>query len=89
MAHRTAVSYNVSLAEMGQMSQQARYYVAGFLAGNQPRPPPPPDPDADTDPGDLTAWKAIAGRFRRTGLWLSRWRTCQTCGRVLLPGTDA
>jgi len=79
------VSYNVSLAEMGQMSQQARYYVAGFLAGNQPGPPPPPDPDADIDPGDLTAWKAAAGRFRRTGLWLGRWRTCHTCGRVLVP----
>jgi hypothetical protein len=36
------VSYNVSLAEMGQMSQQTRYYVAGFLAGNQPGPPPTP-----------------------------------------------
>ena len=83
------VSYNVSLAEMGQMSQQARYYVAGFLAGNQPGPPPPPDPDTDIDPGDLTAWKAAAGRFRRTGLWLGRWRTCHTCGRVLLPDTAA
>jgi hypothetical protein len=39
------VSYNVSFAEMGQMSQHARYYVTGFLAGNQPGPPSPPDPD--------------------------------------------
>lgn len=83
------VSYNVSLAEMGQMSQQSRYYVAGFLAGNQPGPPSPPDPDDDIDPGDLTAWQAAVGRFRRTGLWLGRWRTCQTCGRVLLPDTAA
>jgi hypothetical protein len=83
------VSYNVSLAEMGQMSQEARYWVAGFLAGNQPGPPPPPDPDADTDPGDLTAWRAATGRFRRTGQWFGRWRTCQTCGRVLLPDTNA
>jgi len=28
------VSYNVSLAEIGQMPQEARYYVAGCLAGN-------------------------------------------------------
>jgi hypothetical protein len=34
---------NVSLAEMGQMSQEARYWVARFLAGNQPGEPPPPD----------------------------------------------
>ncbi len=83
------VGYNVSLAEMGQMSQEARYWVAGFLAGNQPGPPPPPDPDADTDPDDLTAWKAATSRFRRTGLWHGRWRTCQACGRVLLPDTAA
>jgi hypothetical protein len=83
------VSYNVSLTEMGQMSHQARYYVAGFLAGNQPGPPPSPGPDTDIDPGDLTAWKAAAGRFRRTGLWFGRWRTCQTCGRVLLPDAAA
>jgi hypothetical protein len=37
------------------MSQQARYYVARFLAGNQRGPPPPQDSDADIDPGDLTA----------------------------------
>jgi hypothetical protein len=83
------VDYNVSLAEMGQMSQQARYYVEGFLAGNQPGPPPPPDADADIEPGDLDAWQAATGRFRRTGRWLGRWRTCQACGRVLLPDTDA
>jgi hypothetical protein len=83
------VSYNVSLAEMGQMSQEARYWVTGFLAGNQPGPPPPPDFDADTDPGDLIAWRAATGRFHRTGLWFGRWRTCQACGRVLLPDTAA
>lgn len=33
------VRYNVSVAEMGQMSQQTRYYVAGFLAGNRSGPP--------------------------------------------------
>ena len=47
------ISYNVSRAEMGQMSQQARYYVAGFLAGNQPGPPPPSDPDAGRGSGGL------------------------------------
>jgi len=83
------VSYNVSLAEMGQMSSEARYYMAGFLAGNQPGPPAAPGPDADIDPDDLAAWKAAVGRFRRTGLWVGRWRTCQACGCVLFPDSGA
>jgi hypothetical protein len=71
------------------MSPQARYYVAGFLAGNQPGPPPPPDPDAGIDPAVLSTWKTATSRFRRTGLWLGRWHTCQACGRFLLPDTAA
>ena len=82
------VSYNVSLAEMGEMSEQARYYVAGFLAGNQPGPPPAPDPDSDIAPADLAAWQSATARFRRTGSWYGRWRTCHTCGRVLFPDSD-
>jgi hypothetical protein len=83
------VRYNVSLSGMGQMSPEARYYVAGFLAGNEPGPPLPPDDDVDIEPADLAAWVAATGRFRRTGLWFGRWRTCQTCGCVLLPDTAA
>jgi hypothetical protein len=33
------VSYNVSLAEMGQMSQQATYYVSGSPPGTSPARP--------------------------------------------------
>ena len=38
-------------------------------------------------PGDLAAWLAAIARFRATGIWLGRWRTCAVCGCVLLPGT--
>jgi hypothetical protein len=68
---------------------KCRSTLPGSSLGAGPGPPPPPDPDADIEPGALTAWKAATGRFSRTGLWLARWRTCQTCGRVILPDTDA
>ena len=29
------LSYKVSFSEMGEMSQEARYYVAGFVAGGR------------------------------------------------------
>lgn len=81
------VGYNVSLSEMGEMSEQSRYFVAGFLAGNEPGPPD--DADHEIEPDDLAAWLAATARFRRTGLWLGRWNTCQACGCVLLPDTAA
>jgi len=83
------IGYNVSLSEMGEMSEQARYFIAGFLAGNEPGPPDNDDADADAEAADLAAWRAATGRFRRTGLWFGRWRTCEQCGCVLLPDTAA
>ena len=32
----TVVATNVSLGEMGAMSDESRHFVAGFLAGSQP-----------------------------------------------------
>jgi hypothetical protein len=80
-----SVAYNVSLGEMGAMSEESRYFVTGFLAGNEPEYPR--NADGQTDEADLVAWQGAADRFRRTGSWLGRWRTCQVCGCVLLPDT--
>lgn len=79
------VGYNISRAEIGAMSEEARYFVAGFLAGNEPGYPA--DADGETDEADLAAWRAATARFRRTGSWYGRWGTCQVCGCVLLPDT--
>ena len=50
-----AVSYNVSLGEMGAMSDEARYFVLGFLSGNEPDPPK--DEDGNIDSADFEAWR--------------------------------
>lgn len=77
------VAYNVSLDEMGDMSTESRYFIRGFLAGNEPDAPE--DDDGDIAPEDLTAWFAAVERFRLTGSWYGRWGTCSVCGCVLLP----
>jgi hypothetical protein len=82
-----AVSYNVSFAEMGSMSDETRYFVLGFLSGNEPGPPE--DEDGNIDPADLEAWRSATDRFRRTGAWYGRWGTCSVCGCVLLPDSSA
>jgi hypothetical protein len=82
-----SVAYNVSLAEMGNVSDEARYFALGFLSGNEPGPPA--DDEGRTDPGDLEAWHSATARFRRTGSWYGRWGTCSVCGCVLLPDSSA
>jgi hypothetical protein len=80
------VGYNVSLNEITEMSTASQYFIKGFLSGNEP-PQPEEDDDGNEDPDDLAAWLAAIARFGTTGNWLGRWRTCDVCGCVLLPGT--
>jgi hypothetical protein len=65
------------------MPEETRYFVLGFLSGNEPDPPE--DSDGAIDDDDLVAWRMAIARFRRTGLWYGRWSTCDECGCVLLP----
>jgi hypothetical protein len=80
-------TYRVSLYEMGEMSKPARYYVTGYLSGQEPGPPV--DDDGEIDDADLDAWHTAIERFRSTGSWFGRWSTCETCGCVLLPDSGA
>jgi hypothetical protein len=60
----------VSLGEMASCSEQARYFVRGYLSGSEPPPPQEDDgrPLADDDPR-WRAWCAATERFRETGEW--------------------
>jgi hypothetical protein len=79
--------YNVSLSELGEMSDGSRYFIRGFLSGSEPGPPY--GAHGDLGPADEKAWQAALHRFHQTGLWYGRWTTCRTCGCVLLPDTAA
>jgi hypothetical protein len=81
------VGYNVSLAELAEMSSEARYFVKGFLSGTEPSYPA--DDEGETKPEDMEAWSAATARFRRTGSWFDRWRTCDESGCVLLPDSSS
>ena len=56
----------VSKGEIGDCSEQTRYFVRGFLSGNEPAPP---ESDSGTEPAYLV-WSDAAARFRDTGYWL-------------------
>ncbi|HLL68773.1 MAG TPA: hypothetical protein VK453_24110 [Micromonosporaceae bacterium] len=55
----------VSKGEISDCSEQTRYFVRGFLSGNEPAPP---ESDSGIDPAYL-AWSDAAARFRDTGYW--------------------
>lgn len=82
-----AVAYNVSLTEMGEMSLESRYFVLGFLSGNEPDPPE--DDEGNADEADMVAWRSATRRFRESGSWHGRRGTCEECGCVLLPDSSS
>lgn len=55
----------VSKGEISDCSAQTRYFVRGFLSGNEPAPP---ESDSPTEPAAL-AWNDVVARFRDTGYW--------------------
>lgn len=67
------------------MSDETRDFIRGFLSAYEPDPPY--DDDVDITDADDTAWRSAIRRFRHTGYWTGRWRTCEACGCVLLPDT--
>ncbi|MFC6023768.1 hypothetical protein ACFP2T_47405 [Plantactinospora solaniradicis] len=60
----------VSLEEIEMCSEQALYFIRGFLSGNEP--PPPLTDDGDDVPMDdphYSTWRAAIDRFHDTGHW--------------------
>jgi hypothetical protein len=64
-------SFSVSKSEIERHSDEAGYWITGFLAGNEP--PPPLDPDGyeidDLDDPRWRAWREAIAEFRRSGTW--------------------
>ena len=75
----------ISKHEIVTMSREAGYFVAGFLAGNQPRPPV----DAERDPlpedhPEQQGWRRAVALFAETGAWRPG-RVCERCGSDMVP----
>lgn len=85
--HQEHHVYSVSLNEMGEMSTASRYFVRGYLAGQEPEVPY--DDDGEITPEDELAWELATYRFRQTGSWSGGWDTCADCGCVLLPDSTS
>ena len=77
----------ISKSEIGQCSDETRYFILGYLSGNEPPPPRGGDNDLldDRDPA-FALWRKATEVFRDTGYWWSGDpRTCERCHSELLP----
>ena len=71
---RECCSIFVSRADIGLTSRAARYWIDGFLHGNEPAPPPGPDGPPDFGSPGYRRWQSSAAEFRASGAWPARRR---------------
>lgn len=67
------------------MSQQAKYWLRGYLSGSEPAPPV--DEEGDPYPPDHEEgrhWAKSVELFHQTGNWYHGERYCDGCGERLL-----
>jgi hypothetical protein len=80
------VTFNVSKSEIADCSLEAKYWIMGFLAGNEPDAPR--DEQGDYLPENTSQyqrWRAAIQQFPVTGIWVVQDRVCENCGDLLLP----
>lgn len=62
-------AFCVSKSEIGEMSIQAKFWIKGFLIGNQPKPPLNKNNEVDYESQEYKDWKIKVDEFEETGLW--------------------
>ena len=81
---------NVSKAELRTSSEQMKYWLKGFLSGNEPGPPRMENGLVEElDSENFKRWQSAIDLFSETGFWSSSQRTCKACGKPLLPSALA
>lgn len=81
---RKEASFFVSKNMLGDMSEQSKYWIKGFLAGCEPKPPCDDDGQADFGSLKYETWKKAIALFHVTGCWYSGERVCGFCRNELL-----
>ncbi|BBH24321.1 hypothetical protein Back11_56660 [Paenibacillus baekrokdamisoli] len=79
------VYFNVSLGEIGDMPSTTKYWIKGFLSGNEPAPPVDEEGDIYPPAHEMDIhWVRSIALFHKTGYWYSGDRSCAVCGQKLL-----
>ena len=62
-------SFFVSKSEIADMSLECKYWIKGFLSGNQPKPPVNSEGDVDFESDEYKQWIIKIDEFEKTGDW--------------------
>jgi hypothetical protein len=63
------VSFFVSKSAIDECSVEAKYWIEGFLKGNEPEPPTNENSDMDFESEDYKNWLEKIEEFRQIGVW--------------------
>ena len=66
--HKEA-SFFVSLSEVEDMSEASKWWIKGFLCGNEPSPPLDENQDIDFNSKEYKDWLNKCKDFRENGVW--------------------
>ena len=66
------------------MSEYSKYWINGYLNGNQPEPPTDPTEEVNFESAEYKKWMESIKLFTRTGFWTGEKRNCEKCGAELL-----
>lgn len=62
--------YNVSISDLADCSDEARWWAHGFVVGSEPAPPIDDAGDeVEEDDPAYTAWAEHRASYRETGVW--------------------
>ena len=62
-------SFFGSKKDFSQVSKVAKYWIQGFLAGNEPYAPTDADGDVNFESKEYAAWEEKVKEFHKTGYW--------------------
>lgn len=79
------VFFNISPESITNMSQETKYWIKGYLAGNEPSPPDDENGEPNYPEHEVYIdWQRSVDLFHKTGYWYSDVRHCEECGKKLL-----
>lgn len=78
-------SFCVSKEEIIECSIESKYWIKGFICGNEPGPPKNKNNETAYETIKYKEWEKAIELFHETGFWYAEKRVCPKCKKKRLP----